>query len=83
MIQRQLHFTWVVARGAELNVHGVYELPQTEIPEMPTTLRLLINDITRNNQTVIDCVGHSVYLHPTLLVYGTSASEYSQEKIPG
>ena len=71
------------SRGAELNAHGVYELPQTEIPEMPTTLRLLINDITRNNQNVTDCVGHSVYLHSTLLVYGTSASEYSQEKIPG
>ena len=38
-----------------LNDHGVYELPQIETPEMPPTLRLLINDTIRNNQTRIQC----------------------------
>ena len=37
----------------QLNTHGVYELPDR--PEMPSTLRLLINDTARNNQTIIQC----------------------------
>ena len=36
----------------QLNAHGVYELPQIEIPP---TLRLLINDTAMNNQTRIFC----------------------------
>ena len=39
----------------QLNAHGVYELPQTDRPGMPPTLRLLINDTARNNQTIIQC----------------------------
>ena len=39
----------------ELNDHGVHELPRIERPGMPPTLRLLINDTSRNNQTVIIC----------------------------
>ena len=50
----QLQFS---TRGAELNAHGVYELPQIETPGMPPTLRLLINDTARNNQTEIFCTG--------------------------
>ena len=37
------------------NANGFYELPAVETPEMPTVLRLLINDTSRNNQTRIIC----------------------------
>ena len=37
------------------NARGVYQLPQIETPGMPTTVRLLINDTQRNNQTDIHC----------------------------
>ena len=43
------------SRSAKLNAHGLYELPQIETPGMPPTLRLLINDTARNNQTDIYC----------------------------
>ena len=39
----------------QLNAHSVYQLPQIETPGMPLTLRLLINDTLRNNQTKIQC----------------------------
>ena len=39
----------------QLNAHGVYQLPKIETPGMPPTLRLLINDTLRNNQTKIQC----------------------------
>ena len=39
----------------QLNAHGVYQLPQIVTPGMPPTLRLLINDTIRNNQTRIQC----------------------------
>ena len=39
----------------QLNAHGVYQLPPIETPGMPTTLRLLINNTQRNNQTEIHC----------------------------
>ena len=39
----------------QLNAHSVYQLPQIETPGMPPTLRLLINDTVRNNQTRIQC----------------------------
>ena len=39
----------------QLNTHSVYQLPQIETPGMPLTLRLLINDTLRNNQTKIQC----------------------------
>ena len=35
--------------------NGFYELPPVESPGMPTTLRLLINDTSRNNGTEIIC----------------------------
>jgi hypothetical protein len=40
-----------------LNAHSVYQLPRIETPEMPPgpTVRLLINDTTRNNQTEMQC----------------------------
>ena len=47
-------FLQFTQRG-ELNAHGVYELPQVDIPGMASTVRLLINDTERNNQTVMQC----------------------------
>ena len=51
-----------------LNAHGVYELPQIEIPGMPSTLRLLINDTEVNNQTEILCNGENKSIHTTLFI---------------
>ena len=49
----QLQFS---SKSDELNAHGVYELPQMEIPEInQVTLRLLINNTADNNQTMIYC----------------------------
>ena len=39
----------------QLNAHSVYQLLQIETRGMPPTLRLLINDTVRNNQTKIQC----------------------------
>jgi hypothetical protein len=39
----------------QLNAHSVYQLPQIETPGKPPTLRLVINDTVRNNQTEIQC----------------------------
>ena len=59
-----------VTRGELLNAHGVYELPQIETPGMPPTLRLLINDTARNNQTEIICAGLRESIETTLFVDG-------------
>ena len=59
-------------RSARLNAHGLYELPRIETPGMPPTLRLLINDTARNNQTVIHCIGNSKSVQTTLFVFGMS-----------
>ena len=58
------------SRRKELNAHGVYELPWIESPGMPPTLRLLINDTTINNQTVIHCIGDNKSYSSTLFVAG-------------
>jgi hypothetical protein len=51
-----LFFNLTVANHEEqLNAHSVYQLPRIETPGMPLTLRLLINDTVRNNQTEIQC----------------------------
>ena len=55
-----------------LNAHGVYELPRTETPGMPPTLRLLINDTVLNNETEIFCTGESTSNHGTLFILGKS-----------
>ena len=68
-ITTQLQFS---TRGAELNAHGLYELPQIETPGMPPTLRLLINDTAGNNQTEIHCDGEDESNLTTLFVYGMS-----------
>ena len=39
----------------QLNAHSVYQLPPIVTSGMPPTLRLLINDTIRNNQTRILC----------------------------
>ena len=39
----------------QLNSQSVYQLPQMETPGMPPTVRLMINDTVRNNQTMIQC----------------------------
>ncbi len=39
----------------QLNAHSVYQLPRIETPGKPLTVRLLINDTARNNQTEIQC----------------------------
>ena len=57
-------------RGTELNAHGLYELPQIETPGMPPTLRLLINDTARNNQTDIYCSNDGNTFTTTLFVFG-------------
>ena len=58
------------ARSSLLNAHGLYELPQIETPGMPPTLRLLINDTARNNQTKITCTGTRESIETTLFIYG-------------
>ena len=55
------------AGDKEFNNHGLYELPQTGIPP---TLRLLINDTERNNQTEIYCNRDDVALSTTLFIFG-------------
>ena len=55
-------------RKQQLNAHGVYELPKIETPGMPSTLRLLINDTTINNQTEINCE-HDALFTTTLVVF--------------
>ena len=60
----QLQFS---SKSDELNAHGVYELPQMEIPETNLiTLRLLINNTAVNNQTVIHCDRGSDSIQTTL-----------------
>ena len=54
----------------QLNAHGVFELPQIDAPGMPSTLRLLINDTARNNQTLIRCQGATTFSTTTLFVLG-------------
>ena len=49
--------------------YGVFELPRTETAGEPPTLRLLINDTARNNQTKVLC-GHKQ--STTLLLFGKS-----------
>ena len=53
-------------RGGQLNEHGLYEL---DTPEMPANLTLLVNDTSRNDQTMIDCSGE---IKVTLFVLGRS-----------
>ena len=52
----------------EFNANGFYELPVIEAPGMPTVLRLLINDTSRNNQTEIICSRRN--LDTTLITFG-------------
>ena len=66
-VSTQHQFT---TRRELLNAHGVYELPQIEIPGMPPTLRLLINDTKVNNQTEILCNGENKSIHSTLFITG-------------
>ena len=49
-----LHFN-NLNQKEQLNAHSVYQLPPIVTPGMPPTLRLLINDTIRNNQTRIQC----------------------------
>ena len=55
-----------------LNVHGVYELPSINETGMPPTLRLLINDTSKNNGTEIVCDDGNESFETTLYVYGES-----------
>ena len=56
------------AGDRQFNDNGLYELPAEGTPP---TLRLFINDTTRNNQTVVYCHrGDSMELSSTLFVYG-------------
>ena len=50
-----LQFTDRNNQEDQINSQSVYQLPQIETPGMPPTLRLLINDTIRNNQTRIQC----------------------------
>lgn len=50
----------------EFNDHGLYELPKIG---MPPTLRLLINDTERNNETEIYC-NKDEELSTTLFIFG-------------
>ena len=59
-------------RAKILNEHGVYELPTIEIPGMPSTLRLLINDTAGNNGTEITCDDETKSTVTDLYVYGES-----------
>ena len=60
-------------RGRQLNSFGVYKLPPEETdPGKLRTLRLLVNDTTRNNGTRVFCEGqgHQRYLETMLVLYG-------------
>ena len=50
-----LQFTDRNNQEEQINSQSVYQLPQIETLGMPPTLRLLINDTVRNNQTMIQC----------------------------
>ena len=56
---------------AQFNDNGFYELPPVG---MPTTLRLLINDTSRNNGTQIICSG---ILETNLIIFG---KQYNYKK---
>ena len=58
------------SREEQLNSYGFYEVPQIEILGMPLILRLLINETSRNNGTVIFCSRDKVELRTTLSVFG-------------
>ena len=56
-----------------LNENGLYNLQKVSIEGGPITLRLLINDTERNNQTVVNCIAENqVILKTTLFIYGMS-----------
>ena len=65
-------FTDVGGQLMFLNDNGLYELQQISGAEgEPSTLRLLINDTERNNQTVVKCIGGDRdILETTLFIYG-------------
>ena len=67
----QLQFS---SRAKRLNAHGVYELPTINKTGMPPTLRLLINDTSRNNGTEIYCDDDNVSFETILYVYGESCN---------
>ena len=52
-----------------LNSHGFYELPKIEMSGTVIILRLLVNETTRNNETVIYC-SHNSAPYTTLSVFG-------------
>ena len=57
-----------------LNAHGLYELPSITEAGM-TTLRLLVNNSTINNRTLIDCVGGpGESILTRLIVFGMQCS---------
>ena len=56
------------AGDSEFNENGLYALPEEGTPP---TLRLLINDTARNNQTVVYCNRDEMELSSILFVYGT------------
>jgi hypothetical protein len=61
----------------QLNAHSVYQLPQIETPGMIPTVRLLINDAVRNNQTEIQCDRSETSVSTTtLFVLGKVLSLY-------
>ena len=55
-------------RHTVLNAYGVFELPKT--PDIPPTLRMLVNDTNINNQTIIACVGLSESRRIVLFLQG-------------
>ena len=63
----QLQFA---TRTDKLNANGVYELPPVEAQGLLSTIRLLINDTSMNNQTMIICDGGNEQFETTLYVYG-------------
>ena len=67
-VNAQLQFA---TRTDKLNANGVYELPPVEAQGLPSTIRLLINDTSMNNQTIIICdEGNEQFSQTTLYVYG-------------
>ena len=61
-------------RQRQLNDFGVYELQPIETPGTHT-LRLLVNDIARNNGTMVFCVGvNSESYQTTIMMYGEYAT---------
>jgi hypothetical protein len=64
-----------INQAEQLNAHSVYQVPQIETQGMPPTVRLLINDTARNNQTEIQCDRSATSVSTTtLFVLGKTLS---------